>query len=122
MSAIHGIERAPVQAASEPAPPPITAPELAGILDCTPEEAGRLLEVTVELVNRYAPLAPSAIRREAIIRTAGWLLETPTNGIRSQSVGPLSADYSPSMVSALRHSGSMALLSPWKIRRGGSIG
>ena len=74
------------------------------------------------LVQQYAPDAPQAVRDEATIRTAGYLKEQPKAAVRSESVGPLSRDYAPSMTSALRHSGSMALLSRWKIRRAGIVG
>lgn len=101
---------------------PITAGELATALGVNIAVATRLLEVANELVERFAPEAPVSIRREAIIRCAGWLLESPSSGIRDESAGPLSASYSPSMTGALRHSGAMSLLSPWKIRRAGAIG
>jgi len=74
------------------------------------------------LVERYAPLAPQSIRDEAVVRTTGWLLEQPSAAVRSHSEGPVSIGYAPTHMSALRHSGSMALLTMWKRRRGGHIG
>ena len=84
--------------------------------------AQRLGSTVAELVERYAPDAPQAIRDEAVIRCAGWLHEAPSSGLRQQTVGPLTVEYAPSMFSALRHSGAMALLSPWKVRRAGAVG
>ena len=86
--------------------------------------AARLGPVAAALVEEYSPGAPQPIRDEAVIRTAGWLHESKPGLADSKlSVGPLdiSRTFSPGF-SALRHSGSMALLSRWKIRRGGRIG
>ena len=74
------------------------------------------------LVERYAPDAPDAIKCEAVIRTAGWLRQAPSYGARSESMGDISTTFSPSMTGALRASGAMALLSPWKVRRAGVVG
>ena len=60
--------------------------------------------------------------REAVIRFAGWLFEAPASGARSESIGDVSTAFSPSMTSGFRASGAMALLSPWKVRRGGAVG
>ena len=83
--------------------------------------ATRLLAVATALVERYAPGAPSAVQNEAAIRCCGWLNEQPHAAVRAESVGDIATSFAPSMQSALRHSGAMALLSPWKIRRAGSI-
>ena len=83
--------------------------------------ANALGEVASALVERYADNAPQAIKNEAVLRCAGWLYEAPSSGIRAQSIGPMSIDFTPSMQSALRHSGAMSLLSPFKIRRAGAI-
>ena len=74
------------------------------------------------LVERYASGAPQSLRNEATIRTAGWMAQQPSAAVRSTRVGELGIDFVTSSMSALRHSGSMALLSPWKIRRGGCAG
>ena len=74
------------------------------------------------LVERFAPDAPQPIRDEAVIRTAGWLRQAPSYGARSESMGDVSTAFSPSMTGALRASGAMAMLSPWKVRRAGVIG
>lgn len=71
------------------------------------------------LVENYAPSAPEAVRCEAVIRTAGYLYEQPSGAVRSNREGEVQTDYAPTHLSALRHSGAMALLSPWRIRTGG---
>ena len=83
--------------------------------------ATRLKAVATELVTRYAPDSPDAVANEAAIRTAGWLAEQPSAAITSEAEGDIRTSYAPTMLSALRHSGAMALLSPWKIRRAGAI-
>ena len=83
--------------------------------------ANRIGSTAATLVEHYADNAPQAIKNEAILRCAGWLYEAPSSGVRSQSIGPMSIDFTPSMQSALRHSGAMSLLSPFKIRRAGAI-
>lgn len=99
----------------------IDAIQLAGALPADLSLADRLHPVAVALVERYAPKAPEAVQNEAVIRTAGWLSEQPPAGVRSESLGDETYEYAPAMVSALRHSGAMALLSPWRVRRAGAI-
>ena len=97
---------------------------LAAAVGSSESVAGRLGPVAAELVERYAGGAPEAVKSEAVIRCAGWLHESkPGLADEKMSVGPLDIvkTFSPGL-SALRHSGSMALLGPWKIRRAGRIG
>ena len=87
-------------------------------------DAARLGPVCSALTERFASGAPDSVKSESVIRTAGWLHESKPGLADSKvSVGPLdiSRTFSPGL-SALRHSGAMALLSPWKIRRAGRIG
>ena len=81
----------------------------------------RLGATAAALVERYAPAAPETIKCEAVIRTAGWLRQAPSYGARSESEGDIRTGYTPSATGALRASGAMALLSPWKIRRAGVL-
>lgn len=99
----------------------ITAAALVEAIGTDSATAARLLPVATELVNRYAPTAPDAIGNEATIRCAGWLAEQPSAAIRSETEGDIGTTYAPTHTSALRHSGAMALLSPWKVRRAGAI-
>ena len=99
----------------------LTAVELAEALTTDQALAVRLHGVAVALVERYAPKAPEAVQNEAVIRAAGWLHEQPPAGVRIETIGDEAFEYAPAMVGALRHSGAMALLSPWKVRRAGAI-
>ena len=100
----------------------ITAAELGEAAEISSTEAQRLLPVVTELVTRFAPAAPDPISKEAAIRCAGWLAEQPSAAVRSESTGDIATAYAPTHTSALRHSGAMAILSAWKIRRAGAIG
>ena len=64
--------------------------------------------LAVALVERYAPDAPPAVQNEAAIRSE------VTGDVRTTFDGARS-------LGALRHSGAMGLLSPWKVRRAGAI-
>ena len=99
----------------------ITATELAEAVGTDSATATRLLSVATALVTRYAPDAPDAIANEGVIRAAGWLAEQPAASITGETEGDVRTSYAPTMQSALRHSGGMGLLSPWKIRRAGAI-
>ena len=99
----------------------ITAAQLAEAVGVDSPTATRLLAVATELVTRYADGAPDPLSNEATIRCAGWLAEQPSAAITSETEGDIRTSYAPTMQSALRHSGAMALLSPWKIRRAGAI-
>lgn len=89
--------------------------------DLTDPETRRQVETGAALVERYAPRAPLAIKDEAIVRVAGYLQESPPSNVRMEKTGEITTSYHRDMGSALRHSGAMALLSPWKVRRGGAI-
>ena len=82
----------------------------------------RLGAAASALVEEHAAMAPQAIRNEAVVRCAGWLLESPSSGIRSTSEGDIRTSFSPGMVGALRTSGAMSLLRPWARRRAGAVG
>lgn len=81
----------------------------------------RLYAAAVAVVDRFAPDAPPAVANEAAVRVGGWLHQQPAPSIRSEAVGEVRTSYDPTMTSALRASGAMALLSPWKVRRAGAV-
>ena len=81
----------------------------------------RLGATASALVEQYAAAAPQVVRNEAVVRCAGWLREAPSYGARMESEGDISTSFAPTMTGALRASGAMALLSPWKIRRAGAL-
>ena len=99
----------------------ITAAEPAEAVGVDSATATRLLEVAKTTVERYAPSAPAAIQGEAAIRFSGWLAEAPASGARREDTGDISTAFSPAMTGGFRASGAMALLSPFKQRRAGSI-
>ena len=100
----------------------ITEAALAEAVAVTAAQAARLLPVASALVGRYAPAAPEAVRNEAAIRVYGYLSQQPESAQRSDRIGDVETQWAPGNVSALRHSGAMALLTFWKVRRGGVIG
>ena len=81
----------------------------------------RIGSTAAALVERYAPGAPQAVRNEAAARCAGWLFEAPASGARMEAQGEVRTAFSPAATGALRSSGAMGLLSPWKVRRAGAI-
>ena len=99
----------------------ITAADLEAAAKLPTGTGERFLAVASALVERFAPSAPDEIQNEAVIRTAGWLHQTPAHSVMSAEAGPLRTSFAAGQLSALRHSGGMSLLSPWKIRRAGSI-
>ena len=92
---------------------------LATACGCSEDVAGRLGPVVAELVERFASGAPPAVKSEAVVRAAGWLAGNKP-GLRKVNVRSVDIEYSGGQ-SALRHSGAMSLLSPFKIRRAGAI-
>ncbi|MYC27949.1 MAG: hypothetical protein F4X63_08180 [Nitrospira sp. SB0662_bin_26] len=97
----------------------LTADELRTLIDVDLDTATRLLGVASAEVERYAhgSTVPGPVLNEAVIRCAGFLYGMPKSAIRSETAGPLNVHYAANNVSALRHSGAMALLSPFKQRR-----
>lgn len=119
--AILRMRRAARSSVADDPVPPITAAELAAEIGADATRAGHLLASAWALVQRYGPAAPDAIKREAIIRCSGWLHEQPRAAVRSESTGDISTNFAPTHVSALRHSGAMALITPWKVRSAGVL-
>lgn len=84
--------------------------------------ATRLLGVVTARVERYASDAPDAIHDEAAIRYAAYLSHIPAPTIESK-VGEVGVSRpANSEAAAFRLSGAAALLSPWRVRRAGSVG
>lgn len=81
----------------------------------------RIVEVAAHLVCRYAPLAPAIVQKEAVWRCASWQLHANAGSISRVQTGPRETEYAVGQHGALRHSGAMSLLSPWKVRRAGAI-
>ena len=99
----------------------VTAAVIATELGATAAQADRLLIVATELVTHFAPAAPDAVLNEATLRVCGWLFQTPMGSIKSEAAGPVRISYATHEKNALRHSGAMSLLSPYKVRRAAVI-
>ena len=89
--------------------------------ELTDERLQALGSAAAALVEDYAPGAPQPLKNEAVIRCAGWLAEQPRASVRSEQVGQIITGYATAGLSALRHSGGMALLTTFKVRRAGAI-
>ena len=87
----------------------------------TDEALQRMLDTAAALAERYASGAPVAVKDGATIRTVGWMANHPSFSLKGSSAVGVRRSYDTEQLSALRHSGAMALLSPWKIRRAGVI-
>ena len=120
---IRSIERA--RSATDPGPPAllITASELAAAIGAEDDllAAERLASVGTEAVNRYAPSAPEVLRREAVIRFAGYLYGSDFGGIRRETIGPREAEYVANHAAMFRNCGAAGLLTNYRIRRAGVI-
>ena len=81
----------------------------------------RAVEVAANLVCRFAPDAPLVVQQEAVWRCASWLIHSTRGSISRSETGPRATEYAVSQTGALRFSGAMSLLSPYKIRRAGAI-
>ena len=92
---------------------------LAEAVGCSESVAARLGPVVAALVEQYARGAPAILKSESVIRAAGWLQRSKP-GLRKIGISSVDIEYA-SGQSALRHSGAMSLLSPFKIRRAGKI-
>ena len=100
----------------------LTAAELAAETASTEARAARVLPLVIAVVDRYAPAAPASVKNEAAIRFGGYLLQSDYGAIRTETLGPKSAEYQMNHAPAFRNSGAAALLTAWKVRRAGSIG
>lgn len=78
------------------------------------------LDAATELVNRYAMNAPRSIKHEAVLRCVAYLFDRPAGFIERTSDN-FTIAAAPGHLSALRHSGAMSLLNPWKQRRARAI-
>lgn len=80
--------------------------------------ATRLLAVVTGEINLYAPDAPPSTANEAALRMAGYLYLTSDSAhLNSLKVHDVDLEFRSPAGSALRLSGGMALLSPYKRRR-----
>ena len=91
------------------------------------ERAAELGELAAALIEEYAPGAPQAVKDEAAIRFVGYLAESigPLQSVETGSVKIEFAERATSTANhaaMFQHCGAKALLTRWKVRRGGVIG
>ena len=102
----------------------VTVSELETLTGADTATATRLLSLATELVTRYVnnTATPESILNESVIRLSGWLHNSPPSRTNELSIGAdISIRVSVSHNAALRHSGAMSLLSPYKKRRASPI-
>ena len=87
----------------------LTDQSLADAMRSELADATRLRPVAEALVMKHAAAAPEALRDEAAIRVAAYLLDRPPS--------PPGAGYA----NVLTNSGAAALLSQWRVRRAGKV-
>ncbi len=92
---------------------------IAGGASLPDDRARQLGETAAAVVERFAPDAPPAVKREAVIRAAGWIHARRPNPMQSITIGDMRMDFRERHASpdALRHSGARAMLLPWRARR-----
>lgn len=100
----------------------LVAADLERDLGLKSERAVQLAGVVKALVDGYAPQAPEDISNEAARRVAGFLRDMAPSYLSKVDAGQLTLEYFSGVRSPLRHSGAMAILSPFKRRRAGAIG
>ncbi len=94
-----------------------------GASAATDDELDRVGAAASAVIERYSPDAPAVVRGEALVRLAGYILQSAhRQASTGMTVGPLTTEYPANHAAMFRHSGAMALLSPWKRRRAGAIG
>ena len=94
---------------------PVAKPELVERLDA-------LIATAAALIEKEAPNAPQAVKNEACVRTVAYLAEGYSATVRSETIGPKSAEYNLDHRALFRNCGAKGILAPWKIRRAGAIG
>ena len=87
----------------------LTDQEMADAIGAELADATRLRATAEAVVAKYAAGAPEAIRDEAAIRVAGYILDAPPS--------PSGDGHA----AILRNSGAAGLLAPWRARRAGAI-
>ena len=102
-------------------PVTIDADDLATALGVDLPTATRLLAVASAVATNYASAAPDAVLDEAVRMIAGWIWGKSQGSVKSEAAGPFRVSYNTMQQSPLRHSGAMALLSPYRSHRAAVI-
>lgn len=83
-------------------------------------ELERVASTVSARVESYAPDAPQQNRNEAVVRGVAWLNDT-RGAERERGAGSIQIEPAPvNTASWFLHSGAAALLTRWKVRRGGA--
>ena len=84
----------------------------------TADRLTQLVDTAKEIVERYAPAAPSSVANEAAIRITGYLFETARTSADITEMTPqaYATNYQP-----LHHSGAGSLLAPYRQHRAGAL-
>ena len=92
---------------------------IAGGANLSDDRAAALGEAASELIERFAPDAPGAIKSESVIRVAGWMNAREPKPLQGATIGGMRLDFRERFYSpdALRNSGARSLLTPWRVRR-----
>lgn len=83
----------------------------------------QLIAVAAAVIEKEAPAAPQAIKNEAAVRFCGYLAQARPGAVRSHQ---LAESYRQEFVvnhgPAFRNCGAKSMLSPFVVRRAGSVG
>ena len=93
---------------------------ISGGANLTDDRAAALGEAASALVERFAPDAPSEIKNESVVRTAGWMharTPQPIQAISLSSGFRLDLRERFFAPNAMVNSGARSLLMPWRVRR-----
>ena len=118
---IPGTAPAPTSTPSPSTLNTLTAADLAFILKVDLPTATHLYGVAVNMVEEYAPRAPSANKAEAIYRFSSYLLDAAPGTKQSETFGPKTVTFTTNHGPAFRNSGAAMVLTRYKRRRAGAI-
>lgn len=103
-------------------PVTLQAAHVMEIVGVSLQRADMLLSAARPMVENYgATRADNNLLNEATLRVCGWLAAQPFASVRAEDTGGISTNYDTRQQSALRSSGAMAMLSPFRTRRAGAI-
>ena len=88
--------------------------------DATVAELG---ETAATIIEEFSPGAPQAIKDAAMIRYVGYINQAPPGAIQKIGLPDIDIEFRQAPpASSFQLSGAKALLTRWKVRRGGAIG
>ena len=82
----------------------------------------RLGKMAADRVESYSPGAPQNTKDTAVELYAGYINQARRGNLSKLNTGGIDLEFGTfNFAAAFRHSGAMALLSPYKVRRAGAI-